>query len=175
MKPDYALQRLCIIAALALFGCATAPKPTANVIRTAANAVAAADDARAADYDAEDMHSARQKLDAARALARQAGQDPSDPNAVKARWLAEEASADAALAEAKASNVRAQSVLRSLQGAPAATDVPTGPAVTPETAPNNVPAAPDGPVNSGDPTAPGIPDPMPPLAAPSGGAPGSGE
>ena len=126
--------RLSLVAVLALSACATAPKAPEDAIGNAANAVASAEDQRASDYASAEMHSAHQKLDAARALARQASPDKDDPNATKARWLAEEASADAALAEAKAREVRTLGVLRQLQGAappPVPTPVPAPAASTP--------------------------------------------
>lgn len=115
MPTPYA--RLSLLAALALSACATVPKPPEDALGNAANAIASAEDQRASDYASAEMRSAHQKLEAARALARQATPDRNDPSATKARWLAEEASADAALAEAKARDVRTRSVLRQLQEA----------------------------------------------------------
>ena len=119
MKSHHAVQRLAAIAVLALCGCAAEPKPPDNAIAAATNAIAGAEDARAADYAPAEMHAAREKLSAARALSRQAA-DPKDPNAIKARWLAEEASADAGLAEARALDTRMQSVSREMQRTQAA-------------------------------------------------------
>ena len=135
MKPSHAVQRLSAIAALALCACASAPKPPADALRDATNAVAGAEDARAADYAAPEMRSAHEKLAAARVLAQQAT-DRNDPNATKARWLAEEASADAALAEAKARNVRTRSVVRDLQGRSAVPPPPAPPSPAPSAAPS---------------------------------------
>ncbi len=118
MKTSHAVRRLSAIAALALCACATEPKPPSDALRDSANAIASAEDARAADYAAPEMRSAHEKLAAARALAQQATPDKNDSNSMKARWLAEEASADAALAEAKARNVRTQSVLRHRRAVP---------------------------------------------------------
>lgn len=107
---------LSMAAALALCACASEPKPPAEALRAANNAVAEAEDARASDYAPQEMRSARDKLQAARALSRQAGSDAKSPDAQKARWLAEEASADAALAQARAQNLRAQARLRERRG-----------------------------------------------------------
>jgi len=120
MKTPLAVRQLPMIAALALCACAAAPRAPDDALRNATNAVASAEDARASDYAAPEMRSAHEKLNAARVLAQQATPDKDNPNAIKARWLAEEASADAALAEAKARDVRTQSVVRELQGNTAA-------------------------------------------------------
>jgi hypothetical protein len=173
MKPHHALQGLCAIAALALFGCATAPPPLADTLRAADDAVASADDARASDYDSIDMHAAREKLAAARVLAQQT-QDPKDPNAIKARWLAEEASADAGLAEAKAMDVRAEGVLRQLQNPAGAADAQEtrGAADAPPAAPPaaDAPAAaeapPDAPGPPASPESSATPDALPPITPP---------
>ena len=127
MKTPLAVRQLPMITVLALCACATAPKPPEDALRNAANAVASAEDARASDYAAPEMRSAHEKLRAAQALAQQATPDQGDPNATKARWLAEEASADAALAEAKAREVRTQSVVRDLQSKAAAPPPPPSP------------------------------------------------
>jgi hypothetical protein len=127
MRPHFAVHRFSVIAVLALCGCASAPTPPGNPVEAAANAVARAEDARASDYAPEEMRVAHEKLRAAQALSRQEASSQKNPNAVKARWLAEEASADAALAEAKAQDIRDQSVLREMQHtAPAAVVPPAG-------------------------------------------------
>ena len=141
MTPSHAVQRLSAIAVLALCACASAPKPPADALRDATNAVAGAEDARAADYAAPEMRSAHEKLAAARVLAQQTTPDRNDPNATKARWLAEEASADAALAEAKARNVRTRSVVRNLQGRSAVPPPPEPPSPAPSAAPSTAPSA----------------------------------
>jgi len=144
MKTPHAVQRLSMIGALALCACATAPKPPGDAIRDATNAIAGAEDARAADYAAPEMRSAHEKLASARVLAQQTTADKNDPNALKARWLAEEASADAALAEAKARNVRTQSVVRQLQGNVAPPSPPAAsppPPAAPAADPSAVPPA----------------------------------
>jgi hypothetical protein len=114
MDRKYAVPGLSA-AALLLGACASAPPPLADPVGAAADAVLSAEDARAADYAPAEMRSAHEKLKAARALSAKAGQDPKDPDALKARWLAEEASADAALAEARALNVRTRSAVKQLQ------------------------------------------------------------
>lgn len=162
MKTHRAVLRLSAIAGLALCGCATTPKTATEAIRNANNAVINAEDARAADYAAAEMHSAHEKLNAARALAAQITPDPNDPNRTKARWLAEEAAADAELADAKARKVRTQSVVRSLQPAPSAPIMP--PAADLPVAP---PPSVDLPVPDAPAPAPEVPAPAAPEPAPA--------
>jgi hypothetical protein len=163
MKTHRAVLRLSAIAGLALCGCATTPKTATEAIRNANNAVINAEDARAADYASAEMHSAHEKLNAARALAAQITPDPNDPNRTKARWLAEEAAADAELADAKARKVRTQSVVRSLQPTPSTPIMPP-PADLPVAPPPSV----DQPVP--DAPAPAAPEPAP-APAPAAPAP----
>ena len=113
--PSHAARLLCLGALLALAACATTPQPSNDAIRNAGNAVAQAEDARAADYAPQEMREAREKLQAANELARQARNDKSDATALKARWIADEASADAKLAEARAQSVRMTGLLRQRQ------------------------------------------------------------
>ena len=120
MQAHHAVQGLCAVAALTLCACAAAPALPPHPLETAANAIADAEAARAADYAPAEMRTAREKLEAARALLRLATPGLADPNAAKERWLAEEASADAALAEARAQDIRTQSAVRELQAAPVA-------------------------------------------------------
>jgi hypothetical protein len=119
MNSRQIVRRLAAMSVLALCGCAGAPPAPDHSVAEAGQAVASAEDARAADYAPDEMHAAHEKLKEARALARQSAADPKDPNAVKARRLAEEAAADAELAKAKALNTRMQSVLRQMQQTPA--------------------------------------------------------
>ncbi len=113
--PSHAARLLCLGAVLALGACASVPQPSNEAIRNAGNAVAEAEDARAADYAPQEMREAREKLQAASELARQARNDKSEAAALKARWIADEASADARLAEARAQSVRMSGLLRQRQ------------------------------------------------------------
>ena len=190
MKPHHAVQRLSVIATLALCACAAAPKSPAGALRTASNDVANAEDARAADYAAVEMRSAHEKLNAARVLARQVTPDKDDPRRLQVLWLAEEASADADLAVAKARNVRTSSVVRAMQGdtspppttlpppaqvtvplpapVPEAVPVPVPAAATPETLPAPEPAPVAEPASPPMPgSAPVVPLPPPAEAAPT--------
>lgn len=172
MKTHRAVLRLSAIAGLALCGCATTPKTATEAIRNASNAVVNAEDARAADYAAAEMRSAHEKLNAARALAAQISSDPNDPNRTKARWLAEEAAADAELADAKARKVRTQSVVRSLQPAPSApimppaSDLPVAPPPSVDLPAPDAPAPAPEPAPAPAPVAPAPDAPAPDAAAP---------
>lgn len=125
--PSHAARLLCLGAVLALGACASGPQPSTDAIRNAGNAVAQAEDARAADYAPQEMRTARDKLQAANELARQARNDKSEAIALKARWIADEATADAKLAEARAQSVRMSGLLRQRQRElnPAPTPMPT--------------------------------------------------
>lgn len=112
---SHAARLLCLGAALALSACASVPQPSVDALRNAGNTLAQAEDARAADYAPEEMRAAREKLRAATELARQARNDNSNATAVRARWLADEALADAKLAEARAQSVRMTGLLRQRQ------------------------------------------------------------
>ncbi|HZR38029.1 MAG TPA: DUF4398 domain-containing protein [Nevskia sp.] len=115
MKTSQAAQRLCLGAALALCACATVPQPSNDAIRDAGNLVAQAEDARASDYAPQEMRAAREKLQAALELSRQARNSNDSAGLVRSRWLAEEAAADARLAEARAQASRMQGLLRARQ------------------------------------------------------------
>ena len=106
------------MAALALAACAARPAAPEDPFKTAASDIEQAEYARAADYAAPEMRSARDKLLSARQLAQKAEQDKSAQEKRQAEWLAQEADADAQLAQAKAANVRAQNALRQQQAAP---------------------------------------------------------
>ena len=97
-------------------------EPTGDVIRDAGNNVAEAEDARASDYAPKEMREAREKVQAAQELSRKARSEGNAAEMEQARWLAEEASAEAKLAQAKAQNTRMQGLLRDRQRPP---DVPT--------------------------------------------------
>ncbi|MBV8063827.1 MAG: DUF4398 domain-containing protein [Nevskia sp.] len=112
-------------AALALAACASHdPAPAADAIRKAGDNVAQAEDARASDYAPQEMRAARERLQAALELQRQARNEHSEANLLKARWMAEEASADAKLAEAKSQASRLQGILRSRQREAAPAEAP---------------------------------------------------
>lgn len=190
MKPHHAVQRLSVIATLALCACAAAPKSPAGALREATNDVANAEDARAADYAAVEMRSAHEKLNAARVLARQVAPDnKDDPRRLQVLWLAEEASADADLAVAKARNVRTSSVVRAMQGdtSPPPTTLAPPPQITapppapvpvpvPEAVPTPTPATPEtlpAPEPAPEPASPPVPGsaPVVPLPPPAEAAP----
>ncbi|MDR3418566.1 MAG: DUF4398 domain-containing protein [Nevskia sp.] len=114
--------RLAAAGACALCGCASTPAPPEAAVRDAAAVISRAEDARSADFAAPEMRSAHEKLEAARELSMRAAQDKNPKEAEQARWLAEEAGADAELAAAKAQDIRMRSAERELQrgyGAPA--------------------------------------------------------
>jgi uncharacterized protein YkwD len=111
VKARLALQGLSAAAALALGACASAPAKPADPFKAAASSIEQAEYARASDYASPEMRSAHDKLNAARLLAQKATQDNSPQEKQQAEWLAEEASSDAELAQAKAADVRAQNAL----------------------------------------------------------------
>jgi hypothetical protein len=114
-----AFPGLSAAAALALVACAATPATPDDPFKAADTDIEQAEYARAADYASPEMHSAREKLSAARQMEQKAEQDKNDPAEKRqAVWLAQEADADAELAEAKAADVRAQGALRQLQAAP---------------------------------------------------------
>ncbi len=101
--------------ALALVACASAPPAPDAAIAAAVDAIYHAEDARVSDYAAQELRTAREKLDGARDAAQKARQDHSAKGLRQAQWLAEEAQADAQYAEAKAERERAQAAVRELK------------------------------------------------------------
>jgi hypothetical protein len=88
------------LAAAITVGCASVPAPTEQMA-VSKSAIANAVAAGGAEYAAVEMKSAQEKMDGAnRAMAKE---DYAD-----ARWLAEQAQADARLAEKKAQSAKAQ-------------------------------------------------------------------
>ena len=88
------------IAALVAAGCASVPPPTEQMA-VSRSAIANAVSAGGAEYAPVEMRAAQDKMDrAGRAMQKEEFQD--------ARWLAEEAQADARLAEKKAESAKAQ-------------------------------------------------------------------
>lgn len=88
------------IAALVVAGCASVPPPTEQMA-VSRSAIANAVSAGGAEYAPVEMRAAQDKMDrAGRAMQKEEFQD--------ARWLAEEAQADARLAEKKAESAKAQ-------------------------------------------------------------------
>jgi hypothetical protein len=88
------------IAALVVAGCASVPPPTEQMA-VSRSAIANAVSAGGAEYAPVEMRAAQDKMDrAGRAMQKEEFQD--------ARWLAEEAQADARLAEKKAGSAKAQ-------------------------------------------------------------------
>ncbi len=115
MKTSQAVRRLGACATLALCACASAPQPSTDAVRDAGNQIAQAEDARASDYAPQEMRAAREKLQAALELSRQARNNNDNAALVRSRWLAEEAAADARLAEARAQASRMNGLLRARQ------------------------------------------------------------
>ena len=108
------------VAALAACCCLVAcsakeVRPPDELVKAADIAVSHADDARVSDYAAAEFRSARDKLAAARDAATKARQENDPKAAEQARWLAEEAIADAQYSEAKAQDERDTGVARGMQ------------------------------------------------------------
>lgn len=119
MKARLASRGLSAAAALALVACASTSATPDDPFKTAASDIEQAEYARANDYASPEMHAAREKLSSARELEQKAEQDKENAQEKRqAVWLAQEADADAQLAQAKAADMRAQSALRQLQTAP---------------------------------------------------------
>jgi hypothetical protein len=95
-----ASSALAVLAAAVLSGCASEPKPTAQLVR-ASTLVSEAEKDQAQQYAAADLQRARDELSNAQ-TAESAGQNDS------ARRYAEKASADADLATARAASGKAQ-------------------------------------------------------------------
>lgn len=95
-----AISVAALLAASALGGCASAPKPTANLVR-ASTLVSEAEKDRAQRYAAADLQRARDELTSAQ-TAESSGKYES------ARRLADRAAADADLASARAASGEAQ-------------------------------------------------------------------
>lgn len=95
-----ALSAAALLAASALGGCASQPKPTAQLVR-ASTLVSEAEKDQAQRYAAADLQHARDELSAAKTA-------ESDGNNDSALRLAERAAADADLASARAASGKAQ-------------------------------------------------------------------
>ena len=94
-------------AVLVISGCASAPAPTEQMA-VSKSAIANAVSAGGSEYAAVEMRSAQEKMDRANlAIARE--------DYEHARWLAEEAQADARLAEKKAHSGKAQKAASVMQ------------------------------------------------------------
>lgn len=89
-------------------GCATVPPPPTAALDAAATAIANAEQARAPEYAALELSSARNELTAARAAAQQ-------QRMVVAEQLAQESRAGAELASARAEAAKARAVNEELQ------------------------------------------------------------
>jgi Skp family chaperone for outer membrane proteins len=105
--------RACTLALACLLGACASSSSRAKTADAALDgaelAVERAQEAHVGDYDALDLRHAREKLMAARQAAKQ------PDSARQARWLAEEAAADAELAAARARAARAKAVSAELQ------------------------------------------------------------
>lgn len=95
-----ALSVVTLLAAAALGGCASGPKPTAQLVR-ASTLVSQAEKDQAQRYAAADLQRARDELSSARTA-------EADHKYASARQLADRAAADADLASARASSSKAQ-------------------------------------------------------------------
>jgi hypothetical protein len=136
VNPLLAARRCGLAAALLLAACSSRQEvPAAEVIRNAGNVVAEAEDARASDYAPKDMRAARDKLVSAQELSRKARNDNNQGEMEQARWLAEEATADAKLAEAKAKNTRMHGLLRDRQRSAPPPPQPAGEQPIPDVVP----------------------------------------
>lgn len=94
-------------AAIVVAGCASTPAPTEQMA-VSKSALANAVSAGGIEYAAVEMRSAQEKMDRAnRAMAKEDYEN--------ARWLAEEAQADARLAEKKAHSGKAQKAASAIQ------------------------------------------------------------
>ena len=105
------------LALLGLAACVSAPVDDLDHFKLANVAVGQAEDARVEDYAAQELHTARDKLSAARELREKARKDNSDHELHQSNWLAEEAQADAEYAMAKAASLRDQAAYREMQRA----------------------------------------------------------
>lgn len=94
-------------AVIIVAGCATVPPPT-DQIAVSRSAIANAISAGGNEYAAVEMRSAQEKMD----RANRAMQSEDYENA---RWLAEQAQADARLAEKKAQSAKAQKAANAMQ------------------------------------------------------------
>lgn len=94
-------------AAIVIVGCASIPPPTEQ-IAVAKSALASAASAGGSEYASVEMASAQEKLDRA-----QKAMEKEDYE--NARWLAEQAQADARLAEKKAQSAKAQKAANVIQ------------------------------------------------------------
>ena len=96
-----------VCAAIVVAGCASIPPPTEQMA-VSKSAIASAVSAGGNEYAAVEMRSALEKMDRAnRAMAKEDYEN--------ARWLAEQAEADARLAEKKAHSAKAQKAVGVMQ------------------------------------------------------------
>ena len=91
---------------LAVTACASIPLPN-DAFQAADTAIASADQDKASEFAPAELSSARTKMAAARAAV---ANDPGEEDVVHARLLADEATADAQLASARARDSRAEVV-----------------------------------------------------------------
>jgi hypothetical protein len=105
------LAGLTLTMAASLAACTGRALKTGDSLDAADLAVTRAEQARVGDYDAADLKEAREKLAAARDMARKADLAKDKKLAEQARWLAEEARVDAELAAARAQQSKIQAVL----------------------------------------------------------------
>lgn len=94
-------------AAIVIVGCASIPPPTEQ-IAVAKSALASAASAGGSEYASVEMSAAQEKLDRAHQAIKKEDYE-------NARWLAEQAQADARLAEKKAQSAKAQKAANVIQ------------------------------------------------------------
>jgi hypothetical protein len=107
MSRPFLRGAVCLASAWALMACASVPAPKAEMA-DADTALRAAEQVNAAEQAPLEMRVAREKLEKARAAMR-------DGSHLEARRLAEEAAADAQVAEMKARNATAQEVAAAIR------------------------------------------------------------
>jgi len=141
MNPRRVLFATTALLALTGVGCSSAPRrPPPSQMQLADSAVGRADETRVGDYAAPELRDAHDKLNAARELDKSAQVNKDGTAALHAKWLAEEAGADADLAAAKAQLSRSQEIDIELQKEIDRLDPSSAPAVSPGIPPA---AAPD--------------------------------
>jgi pyruvate/oxaloacetate carboxyltransferase len=107
--PALPLRMATLCAGLLLLGaCASTPLPPTQQLQAAELAITNAEQARVADFAAEDLNRAREKLNAANTAVQQ-------EDMVQAAYLADEARVSAELASAKTEMLKARAVNEEMQ------------------------------------------------------------
>lgn len=100
-----------IAACFSLSVMADEPESAQDAIKAATSVINQAEESRVTSYASPELHSAHEKLAAARELS----QRSDDKSVRKSRWLADEARSDAEYAIAKAKLARAETVNKEMQ------------------------------------------------------------